>query len=160
MYPKSRTSRVFVFDRKREKKLSVGIGWRDAERILASYEILIILRWGQTGEVPLVPFVVVIVGPGTEGLIDLCKAGAAGQIDLILHVSEEALLRGIVPAVGPTGHGLAELGVRSEVRPVTFPLCVLHPLETRRPESSAAAIISFLISHLTRFVSRPAAILS
>ena len=43
--------------------------------------------------------------------MDLLKAGTGGQIDLILHVAEEALLGRVVPAVGPAGHGLAELAV-------------------------------------------------
>ena len=111
VYPKSRTSRFIVFDKKGAKKLSVGYGWWDTERILSSHEILVIFSWGQAGEIPLVAFVVIIVGPDTDGLMNLRKAGTAGQVDLILHVAEEALLGCVIPAVGTAGHGLAEPAV-------------------------------------------------
>lgn len=48
VYPKSRTRRVFVFDKKGVKKLSVSFRWWDTERILASHEIAVIFSRRQT----------------------------------------------------------------------------------------------------------------
>ena len=56
---------------------------------------------------------VVVVNP----VIDLCHdfleraAGVNEILDLVFHMTEEALLRGIIPAVAPAGHGLYEVGI-------------------------------------------------
>ena len=74
------------------KKLSVVFWRRDAEGVCSSHEILVIFSQGQTGEIPLVPFIIVIVYPGSNHLKDLRKAGATRQVDLVFHMAEEALL--------------------------------------------------------------------
>lgn len=109
--PSQGQGEFFVFDKKGMKKLSVGFRRWDAERILTSHEIPVIFSGSQAGEIPLISLVIVIVGPGADRLVDLLKAGTGGQIDLILYMAEEALLGRVVPAVGATGHGLAEPAV-------------------------------------------------
>lgn len=96
---------------KSEKKLSVGTRRRGAGRINSCHEISVIFSRGQTGKFPLVASEVVIVSSDTDGLINLCKAGTARQVNLILHVAEKVLLRGVALAVGLAGHGLAKLAI-------------------------------------------------
>lgn len=57
----------------------------------------------------MVTVVVVIVCPITYQSKEVVVVAAGGQIQLVLHMSEETLLGRVVPAVGFPGHGLAQM---------------------------------------------------
>jgi hypothetical protein len=59
----------------------------------------------------LVALGVVIVTPILDDHFHITKAVAARNVDFILHVAIEALLRSIVPTLGSPRHGLTEVGV-------------------------------------------------
>lgn len=105
MYPESRRRKVLSL-MKRGEKLSAGFRRRNAERILAGHEIAVIFGRSQAGEIPLGPFIIVIVGSDVDHLMDMRKAGTGGQVDVV----EEALLGCVASAVGPAEHGLGGVG--------------------------------------------------
>ena len=85
------------------------------QRMDARANILVELVRRQLCQLPLVAVVVVVIGPVGNHRFDLPKGLAVGQIDLILHVTVEALLRRIVPAVGTAGHRLPQGGVTDDL---------------------------------------------
>lgn len=99
--PNQGQGEFFVFDKRGVKKLSVGFRLRDAERIFAGHEILIIFGRSQAGEIPLIALVIVIVGPGADCLVDLLKAGTAGQADLILTYGRRSFPEARCPSSWP-----------------------------------------------------------
>lgn len=73
-------------------------------------EIVIVLIGGQLGQIPLIPVIVIVVDPVANGALSVRKRVPAGDFmgKLILHVAEEALLGGVVPAVASAGHRLPQ----------------------------------------------------
>ena len=74
----------------------------------------------------MVTIVVVIVCPIVYTGKEIVVIAAGGQVQLVLHVSEEAFLRRIVPAVGFPGHGLAQMIVPDNLN--EFKACVVGAL--------------------------------
>lgn len=74
---------------------------------------MIVFVGGQLGQIPLIPVVVVVVDPVINGAADIREGGPAWDLmgKRVLHVSKEALLRGVVPAVASAGHGLPQSAV-------------------------------------------------
>ena len=65
---------------------------------------------GKLGQIPLVTVVVVVIDPIVNGTADVLEGGPERDLGskLVLQMAEEAFLRGIVPAVTPAGHRLAQ----------------------------------------------------
>ena len=89
--------------------LSSRLG-EDGQGVDAGEEVLVVLLGGQLHKVPLSTVVVVVVHPVIDPCEDSLEGLALGDEsgDLVLHVAEEALLWGVVPAVAAAGHGLDE----------------------------------------------------
>ena len=79
--------------------------------VLTCGDVLVKFVWGQLRQVPLAAVLVVIIHPAVNRGIRVCKGCPTWNLtsQLVLHVSEEALLRSVVPAVAPAGHGPAQL---------------------------------------------------
>jgi hypothetical protein len=52
--------------------------------------------------------VIVVSNIAIDFLLDLSKRMARTTLYMVFHVTEEGLLRGIIPAVSPSRHGLAK----------------------------------------------------
>ena len=59
----------------------------------------------------LIAVVIVIVDPVINDRFDLIESLAARQVDFIFHMTEETLLRSIIPAVASAGHRLPQTAV-------------------------------------------------
>ena len=75
--------------------------------------VAIILLRRKLLQLPLVAVVIVVIHPVIHDRSDPFATLAVGDkvSDLILHVTEETLLRRIVPTVALSGHGLDEGGI-------------------------------------------------
>ncbi len=60
---------------------------------------------------PLITVVIVIVNPIINDHLDLVEGLTVRQVDLILHMAEETLLRSIIPVVASAGHRLPQTAV-------------------------------------------------
>ena len=90
--------------------------WRgNGQRILTGHEVVVVFSRREPCQIPLVAFGVVILRPREKNLISLMNGLARGYIYLLLHVAEEAFLRGVVSAVSSTGHGLPRRAVLHEL---------------------------------------------
>ena len=72
---------------------------------------MVVFIRGEIGEIPDIALPVVVINPVIYNGLYLLKSFTFFQIDLVLHVTEEALLRSIVPAVAASRHGLAKVGI-------------------------------------------------
>ena len=81
------------------------------KRVDACLEVCVVLAWGKLEEIPLTAVVVVVIHPVIDLGYDLTKGFEPMNdfFDVILHVSVEALLWCVIPAVSFPGHGLYEL---------------------------------------------------
>jgi hypothetical protein len=59
----------------------------------------------------LIAIIVVIVNPVLDNGLNLREGLTTCQIYFIFHMTIEAFLRGIVPAVSPSGHRAPEIGI-------------------------------------------------
>ena len=86
--------------------------FRDArfQRIYASLTVTVILPWREFLQIPLVTIFIVVIYPVSDNGLNLLIGGTPGNQrgNLILHVTEEAFLRRIVPAVSFPRHRLHE----------------------------------------------------
>lgn len=69
---------------------------------------------------------VVIVYPIAYQGKEVVAITAGDQIQLVLHMPEEALVGRIVPAVGFPGHGLAQMIIPDDLN--EFQTCIVGPL--------------------------------
>ena len=74
----------------------------------------------------MVTVVVVIVSPIVYTGKEVVVIAAGGQVQLILHMPEKAFLGCVVPAVGFSGHGLAQMIVPDNLN--EFKACVVGAL--------------------------------
>ncbi len=113
----------FVLPSRKPKALNPGgrgrapgiriLGNPSGQRITACIQILFIFYRRQLFKFPLVPVVVVVIHPVINRRTHLFEGMKFGQYtdNLILHMSEETFLRGIVPAVSAPGHRLHEFSI-------------------------------------------------
>ena len=59
----------------------------------------------------MITLIVVIVDPIIYDVLYFAEVSAVADINLIFHMSEETLLRSIIPAIGSSGHRLPEIAV-------------------------------------------------
>lgn len=90
---------------------------RDIQRILPGSNKVIEFIRRQLCKMPLISPIVVIIhivindGLDFSKLCTFCKF----RHDVVFHMAEEAFLRGVVPAVSPAGHRLAEFFVIKDI---------------------------------------------
>ena len=76
-------------------------------------KVFVVFARSQLKQFPLATILVVIIDP-VINLGDYILKGIAVEnevFDLVLHMTEEAFLWSVVPAVTASGHGLYEIGV-------------------------------------------------
>lgn len=77
----------------------------------AGYSIAIELIGRKFSRLPLVAIIIVIVDPVINDCFDVVESLTLRQVNLILHMAEETLLRSIVSAVFFAGHRLPQATV-------------------------------------------------
>ena len=80
------------------------------KRVYSCLQILVILLWRQLQQIPLIAVIVVVVNPVIDLCANILEGDTSGNFfaDFVLHVSEEAFLWRVVPAVTTPGHRLNE----------------------------------------------------
>lgn len=58
---------------------------------------------------PLISVVIVITYVSIDFLLESLEAGTAKVVNIVLEMTEEGFLRGIIPTVTSSGHGLTKL---------------------------------------------------
>ena len=94
-----------------------GRGIRDIQRILPGSNKFVEFIRRQLGKMPLVTLIVVIIHIVINDDLNLSKLSTFRKFrqDVILHMTEEAFLRSVVPAVSSAGHGLAEFFIIKDI---------------------------------------------
>lgn len=97
-------------------------GWRgrgilDIQRILPSSNKFVEFIRRQLGKMPLVTLIIVIIHIVINDDLNLSKLSTFRKFrhDVVLHMTEEAFLRSVVPAVSSAGDGLAEFFIIKDI---------------------------------------------
>ena len=109
---------LFTLPSRKHKALNLGVRgrapgapvFREArlQRVYASLTVTVILPRGELFQIPLVAIIVVVIHPVGNNSLNLLVGVTLGDqgSNLILHMTEEALLWRVIPAIALPGHRL------------------------------------------------------